>query len=339
MDGFIETPTDAVPRVKFRMGWQDTLGTIMVRVGWGRNHYKIVPGLYGVGSPNPESPVMVTANYKLSFDSLRCALSNIDAWLLVIDTRGINVWCAAGKKTFSTSEIVYQVKKTRLAEIVSHRELILPQLAASGVTAHNLKKQCGFHGVFGPIRAKDMPNFLRNKTADEAMRSVSFTMTERLILIPVEISLIWKIFALVAIATFIVSGIGPNIYSLKMASQRGLVAIEAIILAVLTGGVAVPVFLPWLPGRQFWIKGIFSGTLGWLAFSASHNWGHGVIESTALFCWVMAISSYMAMNFTGATPFTSLSGVKYEMRRGLAVQCIGATSAAILWIISPFLAG
>jgi len=308
-----------------------------VRLGLYRNRYKVVPGLYGAGNPSPESPVLVTANYKLSFDSLRRELGNIDAWILVVDTRGINVWCAASKKTFSTAEVVWQVKKTHLAEIVSHRRLLLPQLAATGVSAHKLAKECGFKGIFGPIRAADLKEFLK-KGPDETMRSVTFTILERLVLIPVEISLIWKMFAVISLSALIVSGIGPNYYSLKMAGQRGLAVIEAIILAVLTGAAAVPILLPWLPGRQFWIKGIISGALGWLAYSIGGNWSHSPMESTALFFWITALSSYMAMNFTGATPFTSLSGVKYEMRRGLFFQCAGTLLAIILWIISPFLA-
>ena len=100
--------------------------------------------------------MLVTANYKLSFDSLRFALGGIDAWLLVTDTRGINVWCAAGKGTFSASEVCEVVRRSRLAEVVSHRRLILPQLAAPGVTAREVTRGCGFSVRFGPVRATDL---------------------------------------------------------------------------------------------------------------------------------------------------------------------------------------
>ena len=52
--------------------------------------------------------------------------------------------------------------------------------------------------------------------------------------------------------------------------------------------------------------------------------------------WITAAASYMAMNFTGTTPFTSLSGVKHEMRLGLAVQCGASALALVLWITAPF---
>jgi len=92
----------------------------------------------------PESPVLVTANYKLSFDALRKELAGLAIWILVIDTRGINVWCAAGKSTFSDDEIALQVQRAGLDKIVSHRELTLPQFGASGVASHKLKRKCGF---------------------------------------------------------------------------------------------------------------------------------------------------------------------------------------------------
>ena len=68
----------------------------MVRWSIGRNNYKIEPGIYALGSPDKNSEVLVTANYKLSFDTLRKNLTGLNVWILVLDTKGINVWCAAG---------------------------------------------------------------------------------------------------------------------------------------------------------------------------------------------------------------------------------------------------
>ena len=100
-----------------------------MRWGIGRMLYRVEPGLYAVGRPDPQSPVLVSANYKLSFDRLRRQLGGWDAWILVLDTKGVNVWCAAGKGTFGTDELVGRVESCRLAEVVAHRRLIVPQLA------------------------------------------------------------------------------------------------------------------------------------------------------------------------------------------------------------------
>src|SRR5512138_3296020 len=141
-----------VPVVSTRTDRHDFLGAVMVRWGINRNNYRVDPGLYAVGSPDSTSDVFVTANYKLSFDTLRKNLTGINGWILVLDTKGVNVWCAAGKGNFGTRELVARLKQVDLAEIVSHRKLILPQLGATGVAAHKVKEETGFNVHYGPVR-------------------------------------------------------------------------------------------------------------------------------------------------------------------------------------------
>jgi CO dehydrogenase/acetyl-CoA synthase gamma subunit (corrinoid Fe-S protein) len=94
----------------------------LARIGVRRCSHRVEPGLYALGNPTPDSPVFVSANYTLSFDALRSSLEGIDGYILVLDTKGINVWCAAGKGTFSTDEIALRVMITRLGEVVTHRK-------------------------------------------------------------------------------------------------------------------------------------------------------------------------------------------------------------------------
>lgn len=96
-----------------------------------------------MGAASADSPVLVTANYKLTFDTLRRELAGVDVWVLVLDTRGVNVWCAAGKNLFSHDELALRVQRTGLERVVRHRRLILPQLAATGVSARQVKKKYG----------------------------------------------------------------------------------------------------------------------------------------------------------------------------------------------------
>ena len=95
--GSIQTSVGSVPQVSSSLVWADRLGTFKARWGIGRMHYTIEPGLYALGKPDERSPVLVTANYKMSFDKLREVLPGRDMWILVLDTKGINVWCASGK--------------------------------------------------------------------------------------------------------------------------------------------------------------------------------------------------------------------------------------------------
>jgi hypothetical protein len=123
---------------------RDYLWTAMVRLGFGRDHYRISPGLYALGQPDTQSPVLVTCNFKLTFDILRRKLAGHSYWLLVVETYGINVWCAAGKKSFSTEEVARKVKESDLDRVVSHRTLIVPQLAGPGWPHSDCAKSAGF---------------------------------------------------------------------------------------------------------------------------------------------------------------------------------------------------
>ena len=331
------TSIGSVPQVATVPSFRDRYETVLARVGTIRNTYAIAPGIYAVGTPTSVSPVLVSANYKLSFDTLRFQLAGLSAWILVLDTRGINVWCAAGKQTFSTQEIVMSLERYQVQKLVDHQQLIVPQLAATAVSAHQVKKQSGFTVIFGPVRASALQEFIKNgNQADEAMRTVTFSMAERMVLVPVEFYLLSKQLLITLFVGIALSGIGPDVFSVAAMFDRGLIFMTMTLAAVFSGALLVPVFLPWLPGRQFWIKGLFPALLVGLCCLWGLDTVLSSVEKVAMLLWVVAISSYLAMNFTGSTPYTSPSGVEYEMKRGLLVQSICATGALIVWVLSPF---
>ncbi len=334
---FVEVNKRDLPLIRTELSLKDNIGTLFTRLGLNREDYKVSPGLYGVGNPKKDSDVIVTANYKLTFDAVRRALKGCNVWLIVLDTCGINVWCAAGKGTFSTAEIVDQLKKSNLSEIVNHRMLIVPQLGATGVSAHMVKKQTGFKVVYGPVRADDLPSFLLSHKCDEAMRRVTFSLKERFELVPVEFYLfskkIWWIFPII----FLISGVGPWFFSPAIAWSRGLVGSIGVIAAGFTGAMVVPLFLPWIPGRAFFGKGgvggLFCFLILWFVFGQSLH----ISEQIGLGLTVIAISSYLSMNFTGSTPFTSPSGVEKEMKIAIPIQVAFVVVGLICWLVAPFL--
>jgi len=300
-----------------------------MRCGIGRDAYRVRPGLYAIGEADPGSAVLVTANYKLTVDALRGSLPGLDAWVLVVDTRGINVWCAAGKGTFSADEVARMVRETRLAEVVEHRRLILPQLAAPGVAAHRVKEECGFRVTYGPVRAADLPRFLADgMKADAEMRTVSFDLEDRLVLAPAELRYLWSRGFLAAYAGIILaSSVDRDGVSLRRGLRRGLPVIGAAGLAVLAGGGITPVLLPWLPGRAFSLKGAAAGAA--VAGTTAALLGRRVSPAArlALLAGVPATASHAAMYFTGSSSITSPSGVEREMRRALPLQAVGAAVA------------
>ena len=65
VEGSIQTRVGAVARVSSTLVRADRWGGIKARWGMGRMHYIIEPGLYALGSPDDQAPVLVTGNYKI----------------------------------------------------------------------------------------------------------------------------------------------------------------------------------------------------------------------------------------------------------------------------------
>ncbi len=331
--GAVETAAGPVPVVATHLGRADRLGTILARLSINRMSYSVRPGLYAVGGPDPGSPVFVTGNYKMSFDHLRKALAGRDVWILVLDTRGINVWCAAGKGTFGTDEIVRRVEAAGLSRVVTHRKLFLPQLGAPGVAAHEVAKRTGFRVVYGPVRAEDLAAFLDAASkAAPGMRLARFRFKDRIILTPVELVMVFtnKAF-LAALVVWAVGflGVGALMFSLP-----------ALLGAILVGAVVVPALLPWIPVRAFSLKGWLLGllwTAGFLAVRGLPATASGWLWAASYLLILPALSAFIAMGFTGSSPITSLSGVVQEMKTAVPLMilaaCLGAAASIAAFVI------
>ncbi len=316
-----------MPQIAATLALADRLGSWKARWGIGRMNYMVPPGLYAIGSPTPDDPIVVTANYKMSYDIVRSQLAGRNVWLLVLETYGINVWCAAGKGTFGTEELVRRIGLAGLAKAVTHRRLVLPILGAPGVAAHEVTKQTGFNIRYAAIRAGDIPAYLDNgMVTTPAMRELTFSLRERLALIPVELVQAMKPTAIAAAVLFIMVAAQRN-------PAHGLTVVYAYLGAVVAGAAITPLLLPWLPGRSFAVKGAVMG-LAWMTafslFAGGQEWSVPLI--TAAFLALPAVSAFYALNFTGCTNYTSRSGVKKEMRIALpAMGCVVILSALMVF--------
>jgi hypothetical protein len=294
----------------------------LARWGVNRMGHTVEPGLYRLGNPTPDSDLFVSANYSLSFDALRSALAGRDAYILVLDTKGINVWCAAGKGTFGTDELVRRIGSTDLASIVRHRRLILPQLSAPGVSWPDVVRRSGFLVEYGPVLARDLPEYLKNHKATPAMRRVEFPLRDRVVLIPVELVTAFKFLLIPVIALgFLASW---------------LIAAE-LLLAVLAGTALFPILLPILPTKDFSTKGLILGFLVMIPLAilgAAAFVPFQLAVAAATFLILPPATAYLALNFTGSTPFTSRTGVKKEIFRYVPVMAAMAGSGAVLAILT-----
>lgn len=327
-----------VPLVSTELKSPDFWGAVMVRWGINRDNYKVAPGLYAAGSPGPGSDVFVTSNYKLTFDHLRKNLSGVNGWILVLDTKGINVWCAAGKGTFGTKELVNRIRLTSLEKVVNHKRLILPQLGATGVAAHKVKEETGFNVQYGPVRASDIGQFIKNGyRADKEMRKVKFDLTDRAKLIPNDF-IYGKFYLLgAALVLFLISGLSEKGLSYRDFSGAGGPAILKTFLAYFAGIVVTPLLLPYIPGRHFSLKGFFSGMLVFIGYLLSGSSENSLLITVSWFFIIGAISSFTAMNFTGSSTFTSLSGVRKEMKIFVPLQIAFAAVGIVLQVVGKLL--
>lgn len=300
------------------------LDHFLARWGFNREGHRVEPGLFRLGNPTPDSPVFASANYTLSFDALRSALTGTDAWILVLDTKGINVWCAAGKGTFGTEELVRKITETHLASVVNHKKIIVPQLGAPGISWPEVMRRSGFSVEYGPVRAGDLPEYLKTHKATPAMRKVEFPLKDRLVLTPVE-------FVHIALPMVVTAAL--------LWLLAGPIAALAAVSAVIAGTVLFPALLPVIPTQDFSTKGLILGLIIAIPFAISFGtnpalpgWVNAAGALTALLI-IPAVVAYSSLNFTGCTTFTSRTGVKKEIFRYVPVMALMAGIGVLMGII------
>jgi hypothetical protein len=329
VEKYLNTKLGKVPIVKAQLNRRDIFAGWKARWGIGRMRYQIKPGIYGINSPDENSPILVTANYKLTFDKLRKELSGINAWVLVLDTKGINVWCAAGKGTFGTKELVNKMIAFPPDQLVKHRDIILPQLGATGVAAHTVKAFTRFTVHYGPVRAADIPAYLNHHfIKTEEMKRVSFNFIDRLVLIPVELTTSFLLTAIVFCLYLL------YLFITRQFSWNGILGFIPFVGAFLAGNVLVPILLPWIPGRAFVWKGFIMGLMASIVSILLLK--PSLIMAIAYFLILPAISGFVAMNFTGASTFTSLAGAKLEVKIGLPMMIMAAVAGIALLFLTGF---
>jgi hypothetical protein len=279
---------------------------------------KLRPGLYCVGEPDSHAPVLVTGNFDLTVRRLVRAIDGkVDAWLLVVDTAGINVWCAAGGGFFTTEKVTAAMRISRIDQVVSHHSLILPQLAASGIDGWKLRKQTGWGVHWGPVEANDLPAYLEaGRKKDARMRQIAFPLRARLEMVTVTLSF-YALMILLPVLIF-----WRSFFWLVSLSLVGLAYFYAVVH-------------PWLPGRDGLEKAIpltlfaLGGFWVYLLFVVSFQPG-------MIFGWGVGLAGLSV--FTAA----ELQGMSPHMRGEQANWMIEGVIFLILglayWVV-PILAG
>jgi len=204
-----------------------------IQTGLGLLPFPVKTGLIRVGQPDRQSPVLVTGNFGLTVRRVLRALRGLDAYLLVTNSRGINVWCAASGGHFTSNGVISVVKTSGIGNLVEHRRLVLPQLSATGVERSVVEEKTGWRVVFGPVYAEDIPAYLANHyRKTDRMRTVRFDLGQRL-----RMAIMW----------------GTPICVIPLIPLLIWWRHLALPFAAIVWGIALITFVgfPWLPARLF----------------------------------------------------------------------------------------
>ena len=162
-------------------------------------------GLRTFGNPGPDAPVFLTCNFELTVQRVSMVLEGMDCYLLVAPSKGINVWCAAGGGIFNAHSVISVLKTSGITGRVNHRTLVMPQLAAPGVNVQRVEEETGWQCKFGPVRATDIPAYVRNDfQKTQEMSLVRFPLQDR-----VETAVMWA-FPISAIVIIVLAIVSPS---------------------------------------------------------------------------------------------------------------------------------
>ncbi len=273
-------------------------------------------GLMEIGNPGPDSPVFLTGNYHLTVQRVKRALKGMNCFLLVSNSRGINVWCGAAGGHLNNHSVISVLKTSGIEERVNHRKVIAPQLAASGIEPRVIRKKTEWNIVWGPVYARDIPAFVMNQgEKGTEMRIVKFPLGQR-----IEVAVMW------AFPLSLVAGLLSALFWPRMNLQLNLLIWGVSFLVFLL----FPLYAKWLLRRKFdflrilfFFWGIF--LTGLLAYSLIFH----SFESGFWLWWSLAslgIIFLLSIDLAGNTPVYK-SGLHEEKRFNIHLdkeKCRGA---------------
>jgi acetyl-CoA decarbonylase/synthase complex subunit gamma len=122
----------------------------------------VTQGIYEIGAPDENSPVLVTTNFSLTYFIVSGEIegSRIPSWLLIMDTEGLSVMTAWAAGKFVGDAVGIFVKKSGIADKVAHRKIIIPGYAAS-ISGDMEEELPGWEVLIGPRDASLIPKFLK----------------------------------------------------------------------------------------------------------------------------------------------------------------------------------
>jgi ubiquinone/menaquinone biosynthesis C-methylase UbiE len=280
------------------------------------DHIPIEPGIYRSGNPDKNSPIIATSNYIYTYIKVMRALKGIDAWVLCVDSRGINVWCAARGGNFGVRELLEAVKATNIEELTNTRTIILPQLSAGGVDSRVLpqnSQEFPFKIKYGPVWAKNLPEYLETQPArkPEKMKIAKFSLKHRMRAGLTHLTFLLRKVFLWPLLGLLLVAFGLNTFSPLNISYINIG--EIIIWIGFTNLIIAGLFPIVNFTRKFLIKGlsfgilnvILLGSLTWIFYNSIVT----ILFFSPFFLW---LGFFCTMSFSGYTFATNPGEIQEE---------------------------
>lgn len=317
---------------------RDFIKSIIDQVFLFKKTFSVKPGLYYTGDHyDITAPILVTCNYHLTVYKLWKTVNHLNTRILVIDTEGINVWCAAGKGKFCTAAIQEQLEKVdpnQLSVLEISKEhrlpLVIPKLALSGV---KLKKliDLNYQPIIGPIYMEEIPDFLHQKPLINCKtEKFEFDISDRLFTLPGSLLqfLLYSIYP--AIPLFLLNAIFPNGCSNILWYQIPILFFSVATLYI--------IIFPYLPSRKFAIKGLTLASCLLLpilvVFFINPISIGSIYSSLSLVSIVLATGIFFGLYYTGNSGVSNYSLVKLEIVRYLPISAILYGLGLVMFILS-----
>jgi acetyl-CoA decarbonylase/synthase complex subunit gamma len=296
---------------------------------------QVPAGLYALGRPERGSPVLVTGNFRLTFDRVRCDLAGRDCWIICMDTHGLDVGSAAAAGLLGCGEIAEAIATTRIAELVDHRDCVIPPDATVGMRPDAGLKASGFRFIVGPRRSVDLPSFIDERmTLTPSMQAASFTFSERLALTPGELSRGLSLFPGFAFTALLYAGLGPGGVNLGRAMSEGWQFLTLGLATIVCGCLIAPLLPPSAPRIPHFARGWAVGAAGTAAllFGARIMAGESWYAVAACGAFFPAAAAFFSLRFGAASPFATERERAREKRIFLSLGIVAAavTTAALV---------
>ncbi len=248
-------------------------------------YFPVEPGLHVFGTPDEDSPVFITCNFILTLKRLSKYLKNLNCYLLVAPTKGINVWCAAAGDVFTAHSVISAIKTSKISEKVTHQTLIAPQLSAPGIDTKKVLEETGWQLKFGPVYAKDIHQYINEDyKKTKKMHLVKFNLRDRM-------EMATNYFAsLIIVLTIPIIILFSDLY-------LSFIILTSIIVY------GMYIIFPYLPTRSGFKKSIFSAIIGLTIILVLSRWITGnYLSYPHLLLMNIFVVALIGFDFNGMSP-------------------------------------